>query len=598
MTSPHLRRSRLLCSVGFGLALSAGPLSAWSQSLTVEGSQSVSETRRLDSLQLLPGATLSAAPGRNLTLVVDGAAVPATPGDYRGRVELAVTEDILVSPMLGGDAYHDRTALFVDGKVDPSRSIPGLTGGAVITDTRAEGLRLSASDPGLTGIVIQGDANYHLVRPRIRLSGAAGDDSVGLGAAIRIGEDARVTITQADIETWGVIRTALFVDGRSQVEVLDSRIETFGGELPAGYEFSILPGKMMEVPYGLGLTGTTRSTNIQGTATVSYIRTHIIAHGWGALSTDGEGPAHMIVKDSRIETVGSGYGAYANGSSTDLFDNTTFDVTDYVLIVGGPGSGHFTNGTVARSDRYGVMMHQGSGGGVVTFDGKSRLETASTAILVKGRGTTINIDDATITPANGVLLQLMANDDPVMRDFLKAGPPPPSGDPRAAGAPPPPGAAPGGPPGPPSDMPGAGAPVFSGDVEAFIRRAELRGDVFHAMAGHALNLTLDSASLEGRITTSVATPRSGHETSRERFMEVGDVVNAPTPAGADHRLNVSLLNGARWTVTGTSHVSRLSLAEGAHLAAPAGARLELRVNGRLLPLAAGVYEGAVELKVL
>ena len=75
-------------------------------------------------------------------------------------------------------------------------------------------------------------------------------------------------MNKAHIVTRGAVRTAVWVGGKSTVTVNDSFIETYSGTLPAGYKFSIAPGEMMEVPYGLGISGNVRATNLMDTGTV------------------------------------------------------------------------------------------------------------------------------------------------------------------------------------------------------------------------------------------------------------------------------------------------------------------------------------------
>jgi len=579
-----MNRSIALASSAFCMAvqvaaISAPAVAAGQDALTVASPLVVPQTRQMSALTIRPDGSIAAPEGRNLTLTVDGKVVDAQPGSYKGAIVLTVTDNIPLRPMLGGDPYAVSAALYVDGGVVAARSVLAATGGARITDSEADGIRLNAAERGFNGIIITGKSDYVLNKPDIVLSSDGGDDSIGYGAAISIGGDARVTINAPRIRTTGVIRTGIFIDGQSDVTVNDADIETFGGTLPADYKFSILPGQMMEVPYGLGISGNTRSTNIQGTATVRYNRARIRAHGWGALATDGAGPAHLFVKDSRIEVLDSGYAIYANGESKDVVDNSVLTAPDYGLIIGGPGSATFTNGSRVSSGKYGVMMHQGSGGGTLLIDKGSRFDTKLTGIVVKGRGTTIIIDQAQFAAANGILLQTMENDDPIMRDMMRAGPPP-QGDPRDVGT-------------PAEPAPGTGGPVYSGDTLATIRNTALQGDVMHALPGKALSLTLEDARLTGRISTATARPASGKEPTRETFKEVSNVVNTIGQADASQKLAVTLNGASQWEVTGASWLNGLTIGKGAQLVAPAGKVVKMTVDGRNVRLRPGSYSGAI-----
>ena len=54
------------------------------------------------------------------------------------------------------------------------------------------------------------------------------------------------------------------------------------------------------------------------------------------------------------------------------------------------------------------------------------------------------------------------------------------------------------------------------------------------------------------------------------------------------------LDGAsRWFVTGTSYITKLTLAEGAVIAAADGGRVRMTVDSVEVPIAAGVYTGKI-----
>jgi hypothetical protein len=566
------------------------PLTAQAQSRALQPGEAwlVGKTTRLTSLSIANGASIVAGTDKVVTMTVDGHSVPIAPGDYRGSIVLSLANSVAWKSFFGDKDYKVPTALYVnDGKVDAARTVAGAGTGTIGTD-KASNLRITSNDTGFTGVIVEGKSTYALDNPVIILGGNGVDDSIGFGAGIAVKGDAHVTIEHPVIRTRGVVRTAIFVDGRAVVDINNADIETRDGVLPAGYAFSIEPGKMMEVPYGLGIAGNVRATNVQGTAKVTYRHSRIRAEAWGALATDGAGPTALTVIDSVIETVRSGYGAYANGEAQDLFDNTVFRVTDYGLIVGGPGSATFTNGSFVSSGKYGVMMHQGTGGGVVRFEKGSALVTNRTGFVVKGRGTTIEIDHARVLPGNGVLVQTMENDDPIMVAMMAAGPPP--------GAPqgPPPGAAD---PSQGGGMPGAGAKAYDGKVVVKIKGTTLFGDVLHAMRGKGgMDVTVTDGSLEGAISLAVARPASGNAPTRETFDTVSDVVDTLGPDGKEP-LSVSLDGGSRWAVTRTSWLSSLQLAPDARLEAAAGRKLRLFVNGKETSPVPGRYAGAIELRV-
>jgi hypothetical protein len=536
----------------------------------------VAATTRLARLDIGAGAQLAAPAGHSLTLTVDGVNLPPVPGNYRGSVVLTVTDDILV-PYNGFDPYHYRAAVYVDGgRLVAAKSVAAAAGGSV-GDRAANDLVVTSKEERFNGVIVTGKTTYTINGARIDLTGNGGNDFAGFGAAITSTGDARLTVNNADIRTHGAVRTALFIGGNSTMTVNDSRIEVFSGTLPADYRFSIMPGRMMEVPYGLGLHGNVRATNLIDTATVYYNNVHVIAHGWGALSSDGNGPTRMFVDGSHIETEGSGYGAYANGDAHDHFARTTFDVVDYGVIIGGNGSATLTDASVLNSKRIGVMMHQGTGGSVLTIDRRSRVATRLAAVVVKGRGADVLIDDAEIHAGNGVILQTMETDDPIMVAMMRGGPG-------------------GGPPG--GDMPGAGSSGFSPDVNATLANATLAGDLVHAMSARGdMHVVLQNATLTGAVSTGTATQRSGTEPTEATRETIGDVVNTLGPHAGHCALSVFVDGHSRWVVDQTSYVNDLTLAPGAAVTAAEGATLAMTVNGVATPLEAGAYHGAIVLQV-
>jgi hypothetical protein len=564
------------------IAALATPAHGQSRDVAPGATWAVARETSLQRLDIGAGATLVATDGRHLALTVDGVGTAIAPGTYQGHLVLTPVRPVGWKAMLGTRDYQVVTGLYVaNGAPDLARSVPAVWQGGQVGPARADNLHIVSAVPGFTGVAIEGRGDFVLNDPVIRLSGNGVDDSIGYGAGIVVQGDAHVVINRPRIVAHGVVRTAIFAAGNATLDVNGADIETYNGMLPAGYRFSILPGEMMEVPYGLGITGNVRATNVQGTARVTYRDSHIRAQAWGALATDGAGPTALTAIDSLIETVDSGYGAYANGEAHDLFDHCVFRVRDYGAVIGGPGSATFTNGTMVSSARFGVMMHQGDGGGTLRIDKGSVFVTGQTAILVKGRGTTIVIDGARLVPGNGVLIQTMENDDPIMRDMMRNGPPP-------GAAPPPP---------PPAGAPPK--PHYSGEVIASIANTTLAGDVLHAMAGKGgMTLSIAQARLTGAISLAQAHPAGGAKPTRETLAAIGEVTDTLGFGAKPEPLRVTLGAGAHWTVTRTSYLTELTIDQAARIDAPTGRQVQLVVDGRPQPLAPGHYAGAIELRVM
>jgi hypothetical protein len=540
-------------------------------------------TTRYTDLTITPGQIPAAGNGKLVTLTVNGVEHALAPGRYTGQVVLSVTDDIPVK-------YHDlpehhfRTAAYIEnGALVPAKSVEAaLSGQPVFGQGVLANAVITSQGERFNGIVVTGKGAYRIDHPVIDLTGNGGNDFAGYGAGITAKGETDLTIERPIIRTRGAIRTALFVGGHATVHVNDAEIEVLNGTLPADYKFTVDVGRMMEVPWMLGLSGNARATNLVDYGTVYYNRSHIRAQGWGAVSTDDNTRVRMFVNDSLIETVESGYGCYSIGDSIDTFTHSTIRAADIGCIMAANGSVVFSEGTRVQSGRYGVMMHSGAGGGRLVIDKGSVMDSASTAIEVKGIGTSILIDGAQVHADNGILLQSMDNDDP----FLVA---------MMAGRIPegmtalPPGM------GPTGDHADAKGPVPDPDVTATLRGTALVGDVYNArVKDSAIVLHLEGASLTGRVTSATAAPASGREPTRATYQEIGHVTNTPAPVGKG--VAVTLDPSSRWVVTGTSYLTALTLAPGARLD-PAAGKVTLTVNGRPVPVKPGAYHGAIVLRV-
>lgn len=554
----------------------------------------VSTTTELNGLTIPEGVKISAPPGKSLTMTVDGINMPVSPGTHSGKVVLSVTDPIIVK-YKELDPHSFRAAIYVeDGRYVPSRSVAAAARGARISDSAASGAAITSREESFNGIVVSGNSKYTINDPVIDFTGNGGNDFAGFGAAIMSSGSADVTVNNPKIRSKGAVRTAIFVGGDSIMRINNADIEVFNGTLPAGYKFNIDMGKMKEVPWMLGLSGNVRATNLVAHGTVYYTNSRIRAQGWGALSTDDAAVVRMYVKDSLIETLDSGYGAYSIGDSLDHFSHSTLNVADIGLIMAAQGSGTFTDGTVVNSRRYGVMMHSG-GGGTLTLDKGSVINSRLAGIEVKGRGGNVIIDNAQIHAGNGVILQAMINDDPFA---MGAGPIVGVQGPGILGCPPGgPGCSPGaGAPsgGPPGGMMPAGSP----DVVATLRNTTLAGDFINTRTAQGdLTVKLDKATVKGAISTGIQAPVSGKAPTQETYWQIGDVVNTLAPSKDKNGVVVSVGAGSQWLVTKTSYLTQLNLAQGGSISAPPGYRLSMKVDGKPTPLAAKTYKGNIELLV-
>jgi hypothetical protein len=573
----------------------------------------IAQTTKLTRLTIAVGASIKAPEGYSVTLTVDGVETPIEPGAYKGDIVLTLTKEIPVQYQ--NRTYKVRMAIDVeDGKYVPEKSVAAAVVGGQVTDTSATDVKITSVGPQFNGIMIKGDSKYSIINPVIKLTGMGGSDFAGIGTAIVSEGKADVTVNNATIINHGVIRSAIVVKDNSTIHIDDSSIETFSGTLPADAKEpwnGNNPYGMIAVPWMLGLTGNNRATNATGSATAYYNNTHVKAQAWGALSTDACRDVKLYVTNSHIETVDSGYGAYADGAY-DSFSNTKFDVKDYALIMTG-GTGIFTDSCVVNSGRFGVMFH---GSANLTIDKGSTFNTKEAVIQIKSARPTIVVDDAKLNSESGVILQAMANDDPNMKGGRMGGPPGggmPGGAPvgmqggdTRGGAP---GAMPegeaGGMPGrgdargggmPGGGMPGGGMRGGSSDVTATFKNVTLKGDMVSSMTSESdVIVKFENATITGAITTAAATPVG--EPSYEKYYLIGEVAHTYCATNDKYGIKTSLDGKSKWVVDKTSYLTDLALAEGAGIVAPEGYVVTMTVNGTPKQIKPGNYKGKIVLKV-
>lgn len=561
----------------------------------------IAETTRLTGLTIADGAVVKASDGHLLTMTVNRVETGIQPGSYEGDIVLTPTVPIPMTDSMHGGDYYLRTAVYVeDGAVVPDQSVLSAVAGGEVTDSAATDIRITSVGENFNGFVAKGNTTYSLHNPKIDFTGNGGNDFAGFGAAIATHGNADVTVNNASIVTDGCIRTAVWVGGESTIRVNDSYIETGSPPLPEGHLDPFTQGGtvMREVPFMLGLTGTCRATNLLDKGTAYYTNTHIKAKGWGCLSIDAAEDVKLVATNCTIETVDSGYGAYSIGGSVDTFIGCTINVAD-MAVCGTGGDSIFTDGTVVNSRRFGVMYH---GSGDITIDKGTVFNTKSTAIQLKSPGHTVVVDDAEINAENGILLQVMANDDPnTFGGATAEGSITPEGEP-AGGA-----AAEDRMPGEEAPEGGRGGmrgPGRSGTNVTF-SNVTLDGDIFNGnTAAEPLSVTFKNATITGAITTATAEHALGPNGEQitmqtpELYYLIGEVTNIPAAKPEDpHGLEVSLDGNSTWVVDETCYLTGLTLAEGAAVTGPKGAKVTMTVDGGETPIAAGTYTGQIVISV-
>ncbi len=600
----------------------------------------ISETTTLRGLTIFPGAKIQAPAGKLVTMTINGEGYEMAPGVYEGKIVLTVTDRIPLG------TYPFRAGVCaIDGVYVPNMSVPAIVKGNC-NDTSAENVTIVSREENFNGFYLAGKETYTINDAKLYLEGNGGNDFVGFGAGIFVGDEANVTINRSEIKTRGAARGTMFLAGNCNVTVNDSVIEGRNGVLPYDYIDTVTPGVMRAVPWMLGLRGNCRAFNLAESATAQFNRCIMRSEGWGVMSTDGVRVGRLYMKDSHIEITGtSGYGAFSINDCLVSFDNCTVKVPDIGLIVAnGKASGHFTGNTTVKSDRFGIMCFRNTLGSVKIEPGV-KFHTGETVFLIKGCTPEIQVAGAELKSDSGSILTLMDLDDPndtgayyrdpvgpdcyiegrdlttavpgtdvvatfsdmeLVGDFynsttnLKAitgilnpdAPKAPKDPPYSGGpgthnnAAPPPGA-------PNGDSRAATKDASAqpaGEMPEFFKK--LLG--LDKLPVKNLGLTFRNTAVTGVISSSKAKHRV-EQISKYNCEELGEVVMTPAPA-VNNGVVVVLEQGSVWTVTGTSYLTSLTIEPGSEVKSADGTVLSLFVDGVKIPLATGHYTGKIVLE--
>jgi hypothetical protein len=656
------KRSMLTCLAVSVAAMSLMPRAAhaqrWQDCTTVTSGQTwtVPKTTTLHCLDIQPGGNIAAPGGYSVSMTVDGVETGQTltiastgtddsqfgvatqfvPGTYRGYIVLTVAQANTVSFALPGPPptqyqyFPFRQALYLDANgVEAPYSVLSAVQGPAQSGFNLRNIQIYSDGQDFNGIYAAG-GTWNVENAQIAFDGDGRSDFVGYGAAIEANSpSAKLVVDGASVYTHGVVRTAVVADGGSTVVVKNSSLYTTEGVLPAGYVETVNQAYMMSVPWMLGINGqdNVRATNLLGPSSIAaYISSFIGSDSWGTLSTDSGSDCTLVGINSRIENR-DGYGSYIIGNATEYFLGDEFDVGGYVSInTGGTVTyGDSTPEAVAalntslslglsaeelrrlrprpthiESKRFGVMWHSSSGN--VNVTGGTIFNTAQDTFLDKSsQAVTITVDGsqgARLNPANGILMQVMDDDDPGPQgpDMMNTGV---YVEPTAA---------------PVKDSTfdvtsttNAAAAVFS--------NIALKGSFYNSsgwtlMAGGGgfgppagkqnMALTFNNSTIVGVITSSAArhTPCSSPCTiDAAQYFELGEVANTPS-AAINNGAIVTLNSGSAWTVTGTSYLTVLNIAEGASVLAHRGRSVSMTVNGTPTPIVPGTnYVGAIVLTI-
>lgn len=599
---------------------------------TVTGTWLVEETTHLYDLTIAEGAALKAPEGKFIAMTVDGIGCDPKPGRYHGDIILTVAETYHMAPhalmRLNNISREFTDAVVIEsGKVIAEKGVPALIQEGTVTGEKAEGVYISSTAESFNGILVTGDQPYLVKDCKMELDGFGANDFMGVGSAVAAIDTADVTIDGCDFTVNGVTRCAVHVGGDSHVTVKNSRIQNTSPDSDWLGDFS----------WACGFLGTNRLCQLCDNGTVVYDNCDLISNGWGILSIDGTDKYNdMLVKNSRLTLSGPrshGYGAFCIGGNHVRFEGCDVNVTGYPLMLRGmmdKGRAEIVDSKI-RGRRFGLLA-MGDTHSVLTLAG-SDFETGKSTMVFKGSATTVNITETAMRPGNGVILQLMDNDESGMtgQDFkIPVG----EADKAIEGR----------------DLTTAG----EDDINMTLTACRLTGDFFNSTTniqankrstqggfgkfhdtligtgqGHNeptkdgkiadgpdapkpdkdkpkmvmkdldtpknLGLTLVDTTITGVISSATQHYREGltliDESNRR---EMSNITQKAAPT-VNNGVIVSLDRTSRWTVTGTSYITALELAPGAVVDAPEGKTLKATLDGKAIDLAPGRFAGKLVL---
>ena len=412
----------------------------------------VAATTRVSAVTIESGGVLTAPAGHSLTMTVNGietgqrlvatsaADTAFVPGSWRGDIVLTVAAAYDVPWQQ--HTYPFRQAIYV-GTVGlvPASSVLAAAVGGKVTAASASGVRIASTGECFDGVVVNG-GSYQLDDTEITLSGAGRCDFVGYGAAIVAnGTGTRLVVDGVVVNNNGVVRTAAIADNGATLVVKNSTLAVRNGPLPTGYIPTVNLDTMENAPWMLSIDGDVRATNLLGNNSVAaYVNSSVTSQSWGVLSTDSGSDCTLVTVNSVVTNTGlSGYGTYVIGNATEYLLGTRFDVGSYATI--------FTGGTatygdsdpavvaglnaslglglsdkelraltprasVVNSRRFGFMWHAPSD---LAITGGTVVNSPHATFLNKGQQISVTVDGskgARLNPGDGILVQVIDNDDP------------------------------------------------------------------------------------------------------------------------------------------------------------------------------------------
>lgn len=593
----------------------------------------LSETVCLDQLIVETGGSINAPEGKFVNLSVGGIGKQIVPGKYVGDVVLSVADLYPMPPhglmrAMGRGEQFKNALVITDNQVDTDKSVDAVLRTGCVDGNQAEGVRIASAEESFNGILVTGDSSYEINGANIELDGFGANDFMGVGAGVTAIDNARVTLNDSRIVLHGVTRCAVHVGGDS---VFTANNCTFVNHSPDDQAW------IGDFSWGVGFVGCNRLVQLCDNGTAYYNNCDFDTNGWGVCSIDGHDKAvSYYLKDCRLNLSGTnthGYGAFCIGDRNVVsFDHCKVHVNGYPLIVRGMtgrARAEVKNGSLLTGDRFGILCVGDNQTPVTISDSTIAVDRA--AIVVKGSATTFHMKNTVLKAGDGVLLQLMDNDEAGM--FIKTVKLPvgrvdeytPEHDLYTID--------------PANDVvlnltdmnltgnffnsttnlhmekeavPGrSGKVTFGGmfdpkpgsDSISFLddipeeKQTEKQSYDDGLRGPKNLSMNLKNTRIEGVISSAVAAYREGlTQIEEDQRLELSNIVQTAAPT-VNNGVHVAMDDYSTWVVAGTSYLTRLTLGAGAIVKPLAGKQLHMTVDGQETELISGkTYQGHIVLE--
>lgn len=345
------------------------------------------------------------------------------------------------------------------GELEKAPTIAGSIG-----ESEAKAVYIESDDPDAGGITVSGEGEKYTVEDSTIFLHSNSNGLGGKGSGLFAGDHSEMTIRNCKVLTVGKARCCTATEQYSKMYIYNSYLHGHGapfGAAAANLEDAGHP------PAALEILGNCRTHCTQSNSETYLYDSTIIGDGWAALSTDGsEGYVKLEANNCKVQTILSGYGAYADGCCHDFFNSCDFDVADQAGIMAGECDMTFDDCTAVCGSYFAhihCVMGMPSEVGTLTVR-NSAVNSVKDAVSIRSQNAIVNIESSDITADNGVLVHSIVNTDP---NATKTG----------------------------------GKRVYG--IHVHLKDSELEGAILHEDPDREMNVYFEGASLVGAIQGAI-----------------------------------------------------------------------------------------------